>query len=377
MTDAAERLPFPFPTVAYRDRAVVLLDQRALPEAVRWRRCETIAELCEGIRTLTVRGAPAIGVAAGWGMLLSWDLSVADGCDAAAALARLRRDRDALAATRPTAVNLFWALARQLAAAEQAAAGGDVDAVRRVLHENARAIHRDDVARGRALGEAGADLLPDPAVVLTHCNAGGLATGGYGTALGIVYAAAAAGKRVQVYADETRPLLQGARLTAWELRERGIPVTVLCDGAAASLLRGGGVDAVVVGADRIARNGDVANKIGTYGLALAARAHDVPFYVAAPLSTFDPDAPDGSAIPVEQRSPAEVHTWGGRRVTPAGVDAWNPAFDVTPAALVTAIVTEAGVVRPPYPEAIARLLERHRSGQNVDPGPLLDSGSDS
>ena len=367
----ASRLPFPFPVVTWRGGAVVLLDQRALPGEVRWRRCTTVAELAAAIADLTVRGAPAIGVAAAWGMLLAWERIVTSGVDGPdAALARLAADRDTLAATRPTAVNLFWALDRQWRAAVAAAPRG-VAAVREALADGARAIHADDIARGRALGEAGAALLPDPAVVLTHCNAGGLATGGYGTALGVVYAAADAGKRVRVYADETRPLLQGARLTAWELRERGIPVTVLCDGAAAGLLAAGEVDAVVVGADRIARNGDTANKVGTYGLALAARRHGVPFYVAAPLSTVDPDAPDGAAIPIEQRDPDEVHAWRGVRVTPEGVDAWNPAFDVTPADLVTAIVTEAGVLRPPYAESLGAAL-RGRDGPAVLDNPPPD-----
>ncbi len=350
------QLPFPFPTVTWRDDAVVLIDQTRLPGELAWRTCRDVPELCAAIRELAVRGAPAIGIAAAYGLALAWSRAVAAGDGPAAALARLGAARAALAATRPTAVNLFWALARQARLAERAVAdGADGGAVRAALLAGADAILADDLARGRALGAAGAALLPDPCAILTHCNAGGLATGGYGTALGVVYAAQAAGRQVRVFADETRPLLQGARLTAWELAARGIPVTLLCDGAAGGLLRSGRVDAVIVGADRIARNGDTANKVGTYPLALLAREHGVPFYVAAPASTFDPAAADGGAIVVEERAPEEVLALGGVRLAPAGVTAWNPAFDVTPARLVTAFVTESGVLRPPYGETLAAL----------------------
>lgn len=347
-------LPFPFPVVDWRDGAVRLIDQTLLPERLEFRDCRTIAALCEAVVELAVRGAPAIGCAAAWGMALSWELSLRAGRNAAAARAALSEDRDALAATRPTAVNLFWALERLDRAADAAlAAGMDAAAVGERLRAEAAAVREEDIALGRALGAAGAALLPDEAVVLTHCNAGGLATGGYGTALGVVYAAVEAGKRVRVFADETRPLLQGARLTAWELQARGVPVTVLCEGAAAGLLRRGGVDAVVVGADRIAANGDTANKVGTYPLALAAREHGVPFYVAAPSSTLDGACPDGAAIPVEEREPAEVLGFRDLSWAPQGVGAWNPAFDVTPAALISAIVTERGVHRPPYGASLA------------------------
>jgi len=346
--------PFPFPVVAWRDGAVALIDQRRLPGAYAILECRDVPGLAEAIRTLAVRGAPAIGVAAAWGLALSWDLSRRTGRNAAGALARLREDRALLAATRPTAVNLFWALDRQAALAERlVSAGADVAQVGEALAAAADELRDQDIAMSRTLGAAGAALLPDPATVLTHCNAGGLATGGYGTALGVVYAAADAGKRVRVFADETRPLLQGARLTAWELQARGIPVTLICEGAAGSLLRRGGVDAVITGADRIARNGDVANKIGTYPLAVLARTHGVPFYVAAPTSTFDPRSPDGSAIVVEERDPSEILEYQGVAVAPTGVAAWNPAFDVTPADLVTAIVTERGVHRPPYDVSLA------------------------
>jgi len=349
-------LPFPFPTVAWRDEAVVLLDQTRLPGALVWRTCGDVAQLCGAIRELAVRGAPAIGIAAAYGLALAWRRAAASGDGPAAALASLGAARAALAGTRPTAVNLFWALGRQARLAERAvAAGADAATVGAALLAQADAILADDLARGRALGEAGAALLPERCAVLTHCNAGGLATGGYGTALGVVYAAQASGREVRVFADETRPLLQGARLTAWELAARGIPVTLLCDGAAGGLLRAGRVDAVIVGADRIAANGDLANKVGTYPLALLAREHGVPFYVAAPASTFDPATPDGAAIVVEERNPDEVLCLGGTRLAPAGVTAWNPAFDVTPARLVTAFITEKGVLRPPYAASLAVL----------------------
>ena len=347
-------LPFPFPVVEWRDGAVVLIDQCRLPEELVFRTCGSIDELCAAIRELAVRGAPAIGVAAGWGMALSWDLARRDGASPDEARTRLAADRDALAATRPTAVNLFWGLERMdRVAAEAVAAGEDVAGVGRRLCHEAAAIREEDVALGRALGAAGAALLPDEAVVLTHCNAGGLATGGYGTALGVIYAAVEAGKGVEVYADETRPLLQGARLTAWELHARGVPVTLLCEGAAAGLLRSGRVDAVITGVDRIARNGDVANKVGTYPLALAAREHGVPFYVAAPSSTLDGGCPEGSAIEIEMRDESEVLGFRGDAWSPEGVGAWNPAFDVTPADLVAAIVTERGVHRAPYDDSLA------------------------
>ncbi len=352
----ASPLPFPFPTVRWRDGVVALIDQTRLPAELAWRECRDVPQLCAAIRELAVRGAPALGVAAAYGLALAWAGARQEGATAPAALARLREARRQLAATRPTAVNLFQALARAADAAEAAvAAGGDVDAVLARLLATADAVLAEDLARGRALGEAGARLLPDPATVLTHCNAGGLATGGYGTALGVVYAAVAAGRRVRVYADETRPLLQGARLTAWELTARGVPVTLLCDGAAGSLLRSGRIDAVITGADRIARNGDTANKIGTYPLAVLAREHGVPFYVAAPASTFDPDCADGAAIPLEERAPDEVRRCGGALIAPARVAVWNPAFDVTPAALITAFITEAGVLGPPYARSLAAL----------------------
>ncbi|MEZ4387509.1 MAG: S-methyl-5-thioribose-1-phosphate isomerase [Candidatus Krumholzibacteriia bacterium] len=302
-------------------------------------------DLAAAIRSLTVRGAPAIGIAAAYGLVLSCRLGRLAGLAGPELVAHLAADHARLAATRPTAVNLFWALDRMAAGFRADLAPTDLEAA---LLAAARAIHDEDVAMSRAMGAAGQALLPDVAAVLTHCNAGALATGGYGTALAVVYAAREAGKQVQVYADETRPLLQGARLTAWELQNQGIPVTVLPDAAAATLLRQGRIDAVITGADRIAANGDAANKIGTYPLAVLAARHQVPFYVAAPGSTIDPATADGDRIEIEQRDPAEVHGFGECRFTPEGVAAFNPAFDVTPAELITAIITEAGVRRPPY-----------------------------
>ncbi|MBK7671915.1 MAG: S-methyl-5-thioribose-1-phosphate isomerase [bacterium] len=345
-------LPFPFPVVQWQDDRVVVLDQTLLPGQTVFLACATVPELGEAISRLAVRGAPAIGVAAAYGLALAARQAVRDGLDAAGTLAAVEQARRHLAATRPTAVNLFWALDRLAACAGRLAAHGP-GAVAEGLLAEARRVHEEDIAMCRRLGQAGAALLPDCATVLTHCNAGGLATGGYGTALGVIYAAREAGKVVRVFADETRPLLQGARLTAWELADQGFEVTVLCEGAAGSLLRRGGIDAVITGADRIAANGDTANKIGTYPLAVLADRHDVPFYVAAPGSTFDPAMPDGSGIVIEQRSAAEVLAFGGTRTAPDGVGAWNPAFDVTPAALVTAFITEHGILRPPFEHSLA------------------------
>jgi methylthioribose-1-phosphate isomerase len=300
------------------DGTLLVLDQRALPAAERWIRCETVEQVADCIRTLAVRGAPAIGLAAAYGMAL------ADDRDAAAELLR---------STRPTAVNLAWAIEQSREAADPL--------------ETARRLHREQDEADRRLAELGAGLFADGTRALTHCNAGALATGGFGTAGGVLRAAWERGRLASVWVDETRPLLQGARLTAWELRQAGIPHRVVADSAAGSLMARGEVDRVVVGADRIAANGDVANKVGTYPLAVLAGRHGVPFYVAAPLSTIDPATPDGGAIPIEERDPAEVLADG---------DAFNPAFDVTPAELVTAIVTEAGVLEPPFADSIARAV---------------------
>ena len=311
MADAVEPLRF-------EGGALLVLDQRALPEAERWIRCKTVEQVADCIRGMAVRGAPAIGLAAAYGMVLAEDR------EAAAELLR---------STRPTAVNLAWALEQCWDAADPL--------------EAARRLHREQDEADRRLAALGAELFGQGTRALTHCNAGALATGGYGTACGVLRAAWDSGRLAEVWVDETRPLLQGARLTAWELRQAGIPHRVVADSAAGSLIAQGRVDRVVVGADRIAANGDVANKVGTYPLAVLAGRHGVPFYVAAPLSTIDPATPDGSAIPIEERDPAELLAEG---------DAFNPAFDVTPAELVTAIVTEAGVLAPPYSESIARAL---------------------
>jgi len=331
---------------------VVLLDQRRLPTEEVYLTLPDVESVARAIEDLAVRGAPAIGCTAALGV------ARAAATSRAADLAALRADLDVacdrLARTRPTAVNLFWALEQMREATRHAldAPGADVDAVRRALDRRARALVAEDVATCRALGAAGVELVPEGARILTHCNAGALATAGYGTALGVVRAAAEAGRRPSVLADETRPYLQGARLTAWELARDGIPVSVITDGMAGHLMRRGEVDLVLVGADRIAANGDVANKIGTYGLAILAREHGLPFYVAAPLSTVDRDTPDGDTIPIEERSAAEVTHVAGRAIVPEGVPVRHPAFDVTPAALISAIVTERGVACPPLARSL-------------------------
>jgi methylthioribose-1-phosphate isomerase len=333
------------------DRAIVLLDQRALPLLETYLTLTDAEQVAQAIERLAVRGAPAIGIAAAYGMVLAageageGETSFTRAMGAAAD--RLRR-------TRPTAVNLAWALERMGRAAAAVAGARRADRVARLADE-ARAIHREDLAACRAMGAVGARRVPDGATVLTHCNAGAIATGGYGTALGVVRAARDQGKRVRVIADETRPVLQGARLTAWELARDGFDVTVVTDSMVAPLMRAGRVDLVVVGADRIARSGDVANKIGTYGVACLAHVHDVPFYVAAPWSTVDLECPSGDAIPIERRAEAEVLSFAGTRIAPEGVRADNPAFDVTPGRLVRAIFTERGEAVAPYGPALARL----------------------
>jgi len=332
--------PIP-PTVAWSDGTVRLVDQRRLPAELAFVECRTVAEVVAAIRDLTVRGAPALGATGAFGVALAATAgaSEADVCDAAAAL------RDA----RPTAVNLAWGVDEVLDAWQ----GGGADAALARAHTIAAA----DVAANRALGAHGAALLPPVASVLTHCNAGALACVGYGTALGVIRAAHERGQVVTVWVDETRPVLQGARLTAWELDRLGIPFRVIVDAAAGSVFAAGAVDAVIVGADRIAANGDVANKIGTYALAVLAHAHGVPFYVAAPTTTIDRATPTGTDIPIELRADTEVAGPPGARVLPVGAAVHNPAFDVTPARLVAAIVTELGVVEAPDAAGIAALLD--------------------
>lgn len=332
----------PVEPVRWDDGAVRILDQRALPGTVTYWRCREVGEVAEAIETLAVRGAPAIGIAAGYGVLLGAVRGAERGEEPVAAA---RRAMERLRVTRPTAVNLFYALRRM-----EAALGGNASAetALAVLRAEADRLLEEDLDTGRRIAAAGLPLFAADrtTTMLTHCNAGGLATGGWGTALAPAYAAHAAGRGVRVFADETRPLLQGGRLTAWELSRAGIDVTVAADGAAASLLHSGEIHLVIVGADRIARNGDTANKIGTFAVALAAASAGVPFYVAAPLSTFDPDLPDGAAIPIEERPEAEVLAASGIR----GVRARNPAFDVTPARLIRGWITERGILQPPFDE---------------------------
>jgi methylthioribose-1-phosphate isomerase len=340
--------------VDWRDGRLEVVDQTLLPGRLRVVELATVAEVLDALRRLVVRGAPAIGVAGAFGVVLGVDQAVRAGAgDLDDARAALRRAAAELEAARPTAVNLRWAVRRVVAAAS--AAGGSEELRRLALAEAVR-ILEEDRAACRRIGEAGRAELASRRRLLTHCNTGRLATAGLGTALAVVYAKAAAGEPVEVLASETRPLLQGARLTAWELVDAGIPVTVLADTAAGAALAGGLVDGVLVGCDRVARNGDTANKIGTYALAVLARAHGVPFYVVGPLSSFDQEAADGAAIVIEQRPAAEVSTLGGARVTPEAAGVWNPAFDVTPAGLVTAFVTDAGVLRPPFEASIAAAL---------------------
>lgn len=346
-----------FSPVRFDGEAIELIDQRALPAEERWLRCTTVEDTARAIADMVVRGAPAIGITAAYGVALAAAGWRAASREELAALLEpvLARLRD----TRPTAVNLFWALGEMERAAHEARECGEE--LGEALRARARALHREDVAMCRRMGELGAALLPDDATVLTHCNAGALATGGYGTALGVIRAAAGAGKRIRVYADETRPYLQGARLTAWELSREGIDVTVIPDAAAPFLLARGEIDACVTGADRIAANGDVANKIGTYSVALAAREAGVPFYVAAPLSTLDLGTASGADIPIEERSAEEVLCLAGQRLAPPGVRARHPAFDVTPAGFVSALITDRGVAWAPYGSALRALARPNRS----------------
>ncbi len=323
------------------DGSLWMIDQTLLPGEFREIECPDVETVWEAIKMLRVRGAPAIGVAAAYGVCVG--LQTAAGNDAAALLERLDEVTHYLATSRPTAVNLFWALQRMKKCARAMINDLSAEEIAARLLDEAKAIHEEDRRMCRAIGRHGAKLLSDGQGVLTHCNAGGLATSDYGTALAVFFAAAEAGKRIHVYADETRPLLQGARLTAWELMQRGIEVTVICDSMAAVVMRERRVSAVVVGADRIAANGDVANKIGTYSVAVLAQYHKIPFCVAAPMSTFDNVTPDGASIPIEERAPEEITEGFGRRTAPEGVDVYAPAFDITPRALVTAYITDQGI----------------------------------
>ena len=332
-----------------------LIDQTRLPTETVEIELKTAEQVWEAIKSLRVRGAPAIGIAAAYGTVLGMQAVTAEDPDEW--VTHLEKVSDYLAGSRPTAVNLFWALDRQKCCAGTARDNGAlVEEIQQALLDEAQKIYEEDRQMCRAIGRWGADLLLDNTGVLTHCNAGSLATADYGTALAVIYAAEEAGKQLSVYADETRPLLQGARLTAWELQQQGVDVTVICDSMAAQVMREGKIQAVVTGADRIVANGDVANKIGTYQVALVAAAHEIPFYVAAPSSTFDLTLASGDEIPIEQRDPREITHGFGRQITPDGIKVYNPAFDVTPAHLVSAIICERGIIRPVDQKEIEKML---------------------
>ncbi len=348
-------------TLEWTQSGVRFIDQTRLPTEEVYVTCKTHEEVADVIRNMVVRGAPAIGVAAAMGIALGVKNSKA------ATLTELRQDFDricdVISKTRPTAVNLFWAIRRMREKLDQVKAK-PLPELKQALVEEAQRMHAEDIAANEAMGRHGATLMPNKGGVLTHCNAGALATCGYGTALGVIRAAVEHGKKLHVYADETRPFLQGARLTAWELMKDGIPTTVISDNMAGAMMRQGKIGAVVVGADRIAANGDVANKIGTYTVAVLAKEHGIPFYVAAPFSTIDLDTPDGSQIPIEERNGREVTHIAGRQIVPSGVQVENPAFDVTPSRYVTAIITERGVARPPYGESL-HALEKQRLALSI------------
>lgn len=345
------------PSVAWvgsEDGWLRLIDQTLLPERLEMLDCRTVEVVWEAIRSLRVRGAPAIGVTAAYGVVVG--MQPAAGGGESACRARMKEVCDYLRTSRPTAVNLFWALDRMERHAGAFSGPFSYQAFVAHLLREAHAIRNEDAAMCHAIGKAGADLIRDGEGVLTHCNTGGLATAEYGTALSVIFTAADQGRKFQVYADETRPLLQGARLTTWELLQHGLEVTLLCDSMAAQVMKEGRVQRVIVGADRIAANGDAANKIGTYGLAVLAHAHGVPFYVAAPSSTFDLTLTSGAGIPIEQRDAREVTHGFGRQTAPDGVKVYNPAFDVTPASLITALITERGIIRPVNAQTIRSTL---------------------
>ena len=344
------------PTIEWRGDAIVMVDQRKLPKQEVYVHCRTASEVARAIKTMIIRGAPAIGVAAAMGLALGAARSTATGTTQLAT--QFYKMCDLMAGTRPTAVNLFWAIDRMKRVfAEAIRAGASVDEIRTRLEAEAHRIHDQDLESCHAMGAHGASVVPADARILTHCNAGALATAGYGSALGVIRAAVEQGKRVAVFAAETRPFFQGARLTAWELVRDGIDTTVITDSMAGSLMYDGQIDLVVVGADRIAANGDVANKIGTYGVAVLAQAHQLPFYVAAPVSTIDLATPDGSQIPIEERNPREVTHVGSAQLTPEAAEVRNPAFDVTPHRYVSAIITDRGVCRPPYADSLRRVVQ--------------------
>ncbi|HTV01426.1 MAG TPA: S-methyl-5-thioribose-1-phosphate isomerase [Luteitalea sp.] len=345
------------PTIAWQDDAVVMVDQRKLPTREVYVTLKTPTEVAKAIKTMVVRGAPAIGVSAAYGLALSVRRSTAAGTKQLTT--QFLKDCELLAATRPTAVNLFWAIDRMKRVfSERVLAGASVDDLRQIMLDEAQAIHDEDVESCRAIGRFGSELVPAEAGILTHCNAGALATAGYGTALGVIRGAIEQGRTVKVFADETRPVLQGARLTAWELVRDGIDTTVISDNMAAVLMRQGRINFIVVGADRIAANGDAANKIGTYTVAVLAKEHGIPFYVAAPLSTIDLQTPDGDAIPIEERHHKEVTHVGTTQIAPVGAKVFNPSFDVTPHRLIAGIITERGVARAPFTESLKGLFDQ-------------------
>ena len=344
-------------TIEWTDQGIRMIDQRKLPTVEEYPVFETYKGVADAIRSMVIRGAPAIGVAAAMGIALGIRQSQVQ--DADEMRTEFRTIAHTISETRPTAVNLSWAIERMTGRFEGLMDDGrDLNEVRSELVAEARTIQEEDIANNKRMGQFGQDLMPTAGTVLTHCNAGALATAGYGTALGVIRAAVENGKRLRVLADETRPFLQGARLTAWELWKDDIDVRVITDNMSGSFMHQGLIDVVIVGADRIARNGDVANKIGTYSVAVLAKQHHIPFYVAAPVSTLDLSIGHGSDIPIEQRDPSEVTSFGGVTVVPEAVAVFNPAFDVTPAEFVTAIITDHGVARPPYEESLSRLASR-------------------
>jgi len=342
-------------TIEWTEDGVIMIDQRVLPSEEVYLTFKDYNEVAEAIRALVIRGAPAIGVAAAMGIALGIKNSAAESSeDLDTELAQIC---DTIAGTRPTAVNLFWAVERMKRVYHSVRSQG-VEAIQKTLEKEAQKMHSEDVEANRAMGRHGQELIPANARILTHCNAGALATAGYGTALGVIRAAVQAGKRIHVFADETRPFLQGARLTAWELAKDDIPVTVITDNMSGYFMQKGDIDGVIVGADRIAANGDVANKIGTYSVAVLAKEHDIPFWVAAPLSTIDRAIPEGRFIEIEQRNPDEVRIIGNTCITPENVPVAHPAFDVTPARYVHALITEEGIARPPFTKSIKALFEK-------------------
>ena len=349
----------PLPTIEWEgdvNGRIRLIDQTLLPNELKYVYCEDIKSIWHAIKTLMVRGAPAIGIAGAMGVVLGINKTQSKETDAF--LKELKRVTTYLGSSRPTAVNLFWGLARMERVAQENK-GKSVKDIKEILLQEAIRIQNEDKAICRQIGENGAEFIKDNNGVLTHCNAGGLATADYGTALAVLFKAKEQGKHIKVFADETRPLLQGSRLTAWELMQAGIDVTLICDNMAAHVMKQGKVQCVIVGADRIAANGDTANKIGTYGVSILAKEHGIPFYVAAPVSTFDLSIKSGNDIPIEERSPEEVTNGFGKRTAPEGVKVFNPAFDVTPAKNIAAIITEKGVIKNPSVENIQRVLGNH------------------